>query len=191
MLQKYDLQKADFESGEYDYLKKQTHEDLKEQLKELNFNLHNSTDLTEKERTIKAIIIEKTRSLDSVSAPEINSLNIGIKLSREEIKTRITKRLNKRLESGMIDEVKKLIDSGLSFERLNFFGLEYKYVGLLLKGELNFNDMQQQLNSAIHNFSKRQMTWFRKMEKEGIKINWIDGQDYESAVTIIKNELQL
>ncbi len=191
VLQKYNLQKADFESNEYKYLKKLSHADLKNQLKELNFNLHNTTDLNEKERTIKAIIVEKTKTLDSIPSPEINSLNIGIKLSREEIKTRITKRLNERLDAGMVDEVKKLIDSGINFERLNFFGLEYKYIGLFLKGEFNHNDMIQKLNSAIHNFAKRQMTWFRKMEKEGIKINWIDGPDYEGAVNIIKNELQL
>lgn len=191
VLQKYDLQKADFESKEYDYLKKLSHEDLKEQLKELNFNLHNTTDLTEKDRTIKAIIIEKTKNLAPAFSTEIKSLNIGIKLSREEIKKRITKRLDERLGSGMIDEVKKLIDSGIGFERLIFFGLEYKYIGLYIKGELNYNDMYRQLNSAIHNFAKRQMTWFRKMRKEGVKINWIDGPDYESAVNIIKNELQL
>ncbi|MEJ2617872.1 MAG: tRNA dimethylallyltransferase, partial [Ignavibacteriaceae bacterium] len=191
VLQKYNLQKADFESDEYDYLKKQSHEDLKNQLKELNFNLHNTTDLTDKERTIKAIIVEKTKTLDSSPSPEINSLNIGIKLSRDDIKTRITKRLNERLDAGMVDEVKSLIDLGIDFERLNFFGLEYKFIGLFLKGEYNYNDMKQKLNSAIHNFAKRQMTWFRKMEKEGIKINWIDGPDYESAVNIIKNELQL
>ena len=191
VLQKYNLQKADFESEEYDYLKKLSHEDLKNQLKELNFTLHNTTDLTDNERTIKAIIVEKTKTRNTNPSQEINSLNIGIKLSREEIKTRITKRLNKRLDAGMVDEVKRLIDLGIDFERLNFFGLEYKYIGFFLKGEYNYNDMKQKLNSAIHNFAKRQMTWFRKMEKEGIKINWIDGPDYESAVNIIKNELQL
>jgi tRNA dimethylallyltransferase len=191
ILQKYDLQKADFESDEYDYLKLQTHENLKEQLKELNSDLHNTTDLTEKERTIKAIMVEKAKSLTATISGEINSLNIGIKSSREEIKSRITQRLNERLESGMVDEVKKLVDSGISYERLNFFGLEYKYIGMHLRGELNYNDMFQKLNSAIHNFAKRQMTWFRKMEKEGIKIYWIDGQDYENAVNIIKTELQL
>jgi len=191
ILQKYDLQKADFESDEYDYLKLQSHENLKEQLKELNSGLHNTTDLKEKERTIKAIILEKTKNLTSKLSTEVNSLNIGIKLSREEIKSRITQRLNERLEAGMVDEVKKLIDSGISYERLNFFGLEYKYISMHIRGELNYNDMFQKLNSAIHNFAKRQMTWFRKMEKEGIKIYWIDGQDYENAVNIIKTELQL
>ena len=191
VLQKYNLQKADFESKEYNYLKTLSHEDLKNQLKELNFNLHNTTDLTEKERTIKAIIVEKSKTLDSIPSPEINSLNIGIKLSRAEIKKKITNRLNERLDAGMVDEVKRLLDLGIDFDRLNFFGLEYKFIGLFLKGEYNYNDMKQKLNSAIHNFAKRQMTWFRKMEKEGIKINWIDGPDYESTVNIIKNELQL
>jgi tRNA dimethylallyltransferase len=191
ILQKYDLQKADFESDEYDFLKLQTHENLKEQLKELNSDLHNTTDLTEKERTIKAILVEKAKSLTTTISAEVNSLNIGIKLSREEIKSRITQRLNERLESGMIDEVKKLVDSGISYERLNFFGLEYKYIGMHLRSELNYDEMFQKLNGAIHNFAKRQMTWFRKMEKEGIKIYWIDGQDYENAVNIIKSELQL
>jgi tRNA dimethylallyltransferase len=191
ILQKYDLQKADFESDEYDYLKLQSHENLKEQLKELNSDLHNTTDLTEKERTIKAIIIEKAKTLTSTISAEVNSLNIGIKLSREEIKSRITQRLNERLESGMIDEVKNLVDSGISYERLNFFGLEYKFIGMHLRGELNYDDMFKKLNSAIHNFAKRQVTWFRKMEKEGTKIYWIDGQDYENAVNIIKTELQL
>lgn len=191
VLQKYNLQKADFESEEYAYLKKLSHEDLKEQLKELNLNLHNTTDLTERDRTIKAIIVEKSKKLSTAFSDEIKSLNIGIKLSRKEIKTRITQRLNERLKTGMIDEVKKLIDSGISFDRLNFFGLEYKYIGLFIKGELNYTDMHRQLNSAIHNFAKRQMTWFRKMEKEGIKINWIEGPDYEGAVNIIKNELDL
>ena len=191
VIQKYELQKADFESNEYEYLNKLSHEDLKEQLKELNLNLHNTTDLTEKDRTIKAIIVEKSKEQAPAFSTEFNSLNIGIKLSREEIKKRITKRLDERFESGMIDEVNKLIDSGISFERLNFFGLVYKYIGQYIKGELNYNDMYQQLNSAIHNFAKRQMTWFRKMGKEGVKINWINGPDYESAVNIIKNELQL
>ena len=191
VLQNYNLKKANFDSDEYDFLKIQPHEDLKEQLIELNSNLHNATDLTEKERTIKAIIIEKTKTLSSTPASEISSLNIGIKLSRDEIKSRITKRLNERFEAGMIDEVKKLIDSGMSYEKLNFFGLEYRYIGLYIRGEMNYNDMFQKLKSAIHNFAKKQMTWFRKMEKEGVKISWIDDQDYEAAVNIIKNELQL
>jgi tRNA dimethylallyltransferase len=85
----------------------------------------------------------------------------------------------------MIEEVKKLVAEGITFERLETFGLEYKFVGKYLSGELNHNDMLQKLNSAIHSFAKRQRTWFRKMEREGIKINWIEGPDYEAAKQII------
>jgi tRNA dimethylallyltransferase len=116
---------------------------------------------------------------------KISSLIIGVRLDREEIKKRITARLKHRLENGMIEEVKRLIDEGISFERLDLFGLEYKFLGKYLKGELNYNDMFQKLNSAIHSFAKRQMTWFRKIEREGIKINWIDGPDFEAAKQII------
>ncbi len=86
----------------------------------------------------------------------------------------------------MIEEVEKLLASGITFEKLNFFGLEYKFIGQFIKKEINRNDMFQKLNSAIHNFAKRQMTWFRKMEKEGVKINWVEGPDFEKAKEIIK-----
>ena len=74
----------------------------------------------------------------------------------------------------MIDEVEELISSGITYEKLNFFGLEYKFIGRYIRGDLNYNDMFQKLNSSIHKFAKRQMTWFRKMEREGIEIHWID-----------------
>ena len=116
---------------------------------------------------------------------DINSLTIGIRLDREEIKKKITARLKHRLQNGMIEEVRRLIDEGISFERLNLFGLEYKFIGKYLSGESSYNDMYQKLNSAIHSFAKRQMTWFRKMEKEGIIIHWIEGPNYEKARQII------
>ena len=86
----------------------------------------------------------------------------------------------------MIDEVKSLMDSGVSYEKMIFFGLEYKFIAQYLKGELNRNDMFQKLNSAIHSFAKRQMTWFRKMEKESVVINWIDGPDFNKAKELIE-----
>lgn len=86
----------------------------------------------------------------------------------------------------MIEEVKELINKGISYDKLNFFGLEYKYIGKYLKNELTYNDMYQKLNSAIHKFAKRQVTWFRKMEKEGVKINWIESADVVKAEAIIK-----
>ncbi len=85
----------------------------------------------------------------------------------------------------MIDEVKVLLEKGVSYEKLKFFGLEYKYIAMHLNSEISYNDMFQKLNSAIHNFSKRQMTWFRKMEREGVNIFWIEGNKFESAKKII------
>ena len=108
-------------------------------------------------------------------------------LDRDKVKKRITDRLKHRLQDGMIDEVKNLLREGITYERLELFGLEYKFIAKHLKGELNYNDMYQKLNSAIHSFAKRQMTWFRKMEKEGIEINWIDGPDYNAAEQIVNN----
>ncbi len=86
----------------------------------------------------------------------------------------------------MIEEVENLIKDGISYDRLKFLGLEYKYIAMHVNNELNYNDMFQKLNSSIHNFAKRQMTWFRKMEREGVKINWIEGADYEQAKKIIE-----
>jgi tRNA dimethylallyltransferase len=151
-------------------------------------DLHNTTDLTDKERIIKAILIAEQSNKKESQKPRINSLTIGVKLEREEIKKRITKRLKERLQNGMIEEAKKLIDDGISHNKLQFFGLEYKYLSLYLQGKLNYNDMYQKLNSAIHNFAKRQMTWFRKMEKEGIVINWVNGNNFAEAEAIIKEK---
>jgi tRNA dimethylallyltransferase len=213
ILQNYNLSKADFENVEQEY-SSFSNEELRATIKELNPGLHNTTDLTERMRILKAIAVAKTGSHfdpdlsgeKSVNSKEkdfsvtllprndkekvANSLVIGVNLSREEIKKRITVRLKKRLdEEGMVDEVKSLMDSGISYDKLIFFGLEYKFIARYLKGELNKNDMFQKLNSAIHAFAKRQMTWFRKMEREGVVINWIDGADYNKAKQLIEINL--
>lgn len=186
ILKSYDLNQAEFNDERFSELNGCSMEELAEMLKTINPSLHNTTDLLIKERVIRAIMIsEKTTNQESEKRSEINSLIIGVSLEREKIKKRITSRLIQRLESGMIEEVKKLIDEGITLERLETFGLEYKFVAKYLTGELNRNDMFQKLNSAIHGFAKRQMTWFRKMEREGIKINWIAGPDYEAAEQII------
>jgi tRNA dimethylallyltransferase len=132
-------------------------------------------------------MILKSNSGNHLTTGNINAFIIGINPGREEIKKRITSRLTKRLESGMIDEVKSLLTNGVSYEKLIFFGLEYKYISQYLNGDLNYNDMYQKLNSAIHNFAKRQMTWFRKMEREGIIINWLESNDFDKAKTLIEN----
>ena len=185
VLQDYNLSKADFESDAKN-LSSLSDEELKKILINLNPRLHNTTDLNDRERIIKAIVVSKSKA-EKNQDYKINSLNIGVNLSRDEIKKRITVRLKKRLdEEGMIEEVKSLLDSGAGYEKMIFFGLEYKFIAQYLNGELNRNDMFQKLNSAIHAFAKRQMTWFRKMEKEGIIINWIDGSDFFKAKELIE-----
>ena len=185
ILKGYKLNKADFSENNLAPFEKYSIEELRNILLKLNPNLHNTTDLFDRERIIKTIIISSTSDESSPEQPLINSLIIGIKLPRTEIKKRITERLKFRFDHGMINEVKCLLKSGISHEKLIFFGLEYKFIDLYLRNELSYNDMSQKLNSAIHNFAKRQMTWFRKFEKDGIRINWIEGPDFEQAKKII------
>jgi tRNA dimethylallyltransferase len=127
---------------------------------------------------VRAIEIEKYYAANpkiDTSYPEINSLNIGIDFDREMRRERITTRLKQRLDEGMLDEVQRLLDSGLTAEQLIYYGLEYKFLTLHLTGELTFDEMFAKLEIAIHQFAKRQMTWFRGMEKRGTKIHWING----------------
>lgn len=189
VLQNYVMREADFLSKRAEELNKFTSEELKNLLLSQKTKIHNTTDLTDRNRIIRAIIICEADSIQEF--PKINSLVIGIRLAREEIKNKITERFKQRLDKGMIEEVRELIRTGLTYERLNQFGLEYRYVGLYLKGEINYNEMFQKLNSAIHNFAKRQMTWFRKMEREGVIINWIEGTDYNRAKQIIQKGLNV
>ncbi len=184
VLQKYDLKKADF--TETNKFRNYNLDELKSLLINLNPKLHNTTDLIDRDRITKAIIIEQTNVKNTLAAKSVNSFNIGVRLEREQIKKRITERLKLRLSEGMIEEVQNLIKDGITVERLKLFGLEYKFIAMYLNNELSYNDMFQKLNSAIHNFAKRQMTWFRKMEKEGLKINWIDGPNYEQAKILIE-----
>jgi tRNA dimethylallyltransferase len=171
VLQSYNLPKINDEN-ESEELKELTISQLKAILMNVKPKLHNLTDLKSKDRLIKAILIERARKKVITSLSNLQSLNIGINSERGETKRRITERLKQRLSAGMIEEVKDLLQKGISLEKLSYFGLEYKFVSQYVDGKLNFNDMFQKLNSAIHNFAKRQMTWFRKMEKEGVKINW-------------------
>ncbi len=139
---------------------------------------HNVSDLNSKKRLIRAIEIENYYSINpeiDTYYPDINSLIFGINYDRSIIKQRITQRLKNRLEHGMIDEVKNLLDKGISSDQLIYYGLEYKFITNYLLGNLSYDDMFKKLNIAIHQFSKRQMTWFRRMERNGYKINWIDG----------------
>jgi tRNA dimethylallyltransferase len=190
VLQNYHLPPLEDDTEEYKRLNKLTKDELLKLLLSLNPKLHNTTDLIFKERIIRAIMIERSRNETNVDNNNLTSLNIGIKPGRLIIKQNITNRLKVRLQSGMIEEVKMLIKKGIKIEKLKFFGLEYKYITQYVQGEINYNDMFQKLNSAIHNFSKRQLTWFSKMEKEGVKINWFNGNNYDEILHFTKAELE-
>ena len=184
IIQNYDLKKADFNSSRINELEKMEIEDLRNLLLKLNSQIHYKRDLFSKERVIKTILVAEAKE-GLKYFPKINSLVLGVNMNRDEIKKRITERLKKRLDEGMVDEVKRLLESGITFERLASFGLEYKFISMHLQGKLSFDEMFQKLNTAIHQFAKRQMTWFRKMEREGVKIEWLNGADFDTACGII------
>ncbi|MBR4967801.1 MAG: tRNA (adenosine(37)-N6)-dimethylallyltransferase MiaA [Bacteroidaceae bacterium] len=139
--------------------------------------LHNNTDTDNKKRAIRAIEIEeyyRTCPVEERCFPQINALTIGVQVDREVRRERISRRLRERLDCGMVDEVRRLLDSGLEPEQLIYYGLEYKYLTLYLTGGMGYDEMVNGLEIAIHQFAKRQMTWFRGMEKRGVQIHWID-----------------
>ena len=153
-----------------------TKDELVEQLKSYG-PLHNSTNITSHKRLVRAIEIafySKNNNVIKNTFPPIPAKIFGINIPRDALKDRITKRLKLRLEEGMIDEVKSLLNEGLTEEQLKYYGLEYKFITQYIKGDINKNELFQKLNTAIHQFSKRQMTWFRKMERDGHKIQWLD-----------------
>lgn len=139
--------------------------------------LHNSTDVDTPKRAIRAIEIEeyyKQQPVEHREFPQLNSLIIGVDIDRELRREKITRRLKQRLEEGMIDEVRNLLAEGIAPEYLIYYGLEYKYLTLHATGQLTFEEMFLQLETAIHQFAKRQMTWFRGMERRGFTIHWLD-----------------
>ena len=155
--------------------------------------VHNTSDTETKNRAIRAIEIEEYLSSIpdlNFEFPSINSLIVGLQFDRDTRRERITARLIQRLNEGLIEEVKGLLDGGLKPDDLTYYGLEYKYVTLFLIGELSREEMVERLNIAIHQFAKRQMTWFRKMEKEGFVIHWLDGfMPMEEKAAFIKHLL--
>lgn len=152
-----------------------SHEELVKRLSSLK-TLHNTSDITDRKRLERAIEIETYYKLNPTETDKpYESKIFGLTLPRDILRKRITERLHKRLEEGMLNEVQELLDSGISPEQLIYYGLEYKYITLNLTGQLSYTQMVSQLNTAIHQFAKRQMTWFRRMEKQGLHIIWIDG----------------
>ena len=140
-------------------------------------NMHNTTDVDSCQRAIRAIEIE-TYNLEHPTPrrelPPVDSLIIGVHIDRELRREKITRRLKARLDEGMVEEVKSLLDEGIPAEDLIYYGLEYKFLTEYLTGQLTYDEMFSRLEIAIHQFAKRQMTWFRGMERRGFKINWID-----------------
>src|ERR1035437_572561 len=159
-------------------LEKKSMKELKDILSTFK-TLHNITDLDTKKRVIRAIEIEhsnRNKGNHYSEFPEVRALLIGVMFDRDTRRKRISERLKQRLNSGMVDEVKNLIDLGINTDTLIYYGLEYKFITLYLTGKISYQEMVRDLEIAIHQFAKRQMTWFRGMERRGIKINWIDGQ---------------
>ena len=148
--------------------------DLKQQT---GSNMHNQTDVDTPQRAIRAIEIEEYNLRTPTALrtfPQIPSLNIGVSIDREERRRRITERLKQRLEEGMVEEIEGLLQRGIPAENLIYYGLEYKYVTEYVIGKLTREEMFRQLEIAIHQFAKRQMTWFRGMERRGFTIHWVE-----------------
>jgi tRNA dimethylallyltransferase len=141
--------------------------------------LHNVSDTSSRKRLIRAIEIaeySRTNTGASFPFPKFENIILGIDIDREHRRNRITERLEARLEQGLVDEVRQLLSQGVSPGTLVYYGLEYKFITMYLNGQLNFDEMKWRLNIAIHQFAKRQMTWFRKMERDGYRIHWLDAR---------------
>lgn len=152
-------------------------EALSKRLKALK-STHNQSDFDTRKRTMRAIEIaeyQKSYSYFSQTLPSIQSSVFGVYVEREERRKRIRARLDERLQQGMIDEVVTLIKKGIKAEQLLYYGLEYKWITLYITNEVSYELMYEKLLVAIYQFAKRQMTWFRRMEKQGCNIHWIDG----------------
>ena len=157
-------------------------------------NLHNTTDVDTAKRAIRAIEIEEYyvhTPVDERSFPRLNSLIIGVDIDRELRREKITRRLRQRLDEGVVDEVRRLMEQGIPADDLIYYGLEYKYLTLYVTGKLTYEEMFSQLEIAIHQFAKRQMTWFRGMERRGFTIHWIDARlPMEEKIAFVKEKLK-
>ena len=159
-----------------DEMESRSLEELTQMLSNLK-ELHNTTDTTSKKRVIRALEIARYQQQSQVKIQTYNPVPtrfIGMDVSREQRISRINNRLKERLKGGMIEEVQSLLNRGVAPDNLIYYGLEYKYVTLYLTGKLSYNDMHQKLAAAIRQFAKRQMTWFRGMERKGLVIEWVN-----------------
>lgn len=189
VIQGYSLNKIEEDENKIYELENLSLDVLKNKLFELNPKLHNTTDLLDKKRIIQAILIAQSKE-EGAKVKNLKSLTIGLKTDLSSLRKRIENRLIQRLKNGMIEETEKLIQDGLTHEKLRFFGLEYKYLSLYLSKQLNKNDMKQKLTSAIYLFARKQLKWFRKMEREGVKIIWFEIGQTEEVINFINMKIK-
>jgi len=188
VLKKYHLKKIETHPETIEMLSNKTDYELRDMLLSMK-SQHNTTDILDRDRMMRAILIELSPS-DNEEEKRFSDHTIskifGIRWERNILRNRITCRLKTRLEQGMIEEVEALLKVGLTFEQLKFYGLEYRYIALYLENKLVYDEMFRLLNIAIHQFAKRQMTWFRKMERAGFMIHWLDGEnDTEENIRVV------
>ena len=173
-------------------LESKTIKDLTKQLQLINFKLYDENYHITKRRLIRSIEIMQSKKMINDKNNNCNidrPLVFGLNIDRKQLLVNIQARLEKRLQEGMIDEVQSLINKGIDLNRLKYFGLEYKFVGKYLYDEIKYDEMVEKLNYAINKFSKRQMTFFRRMEKWGIKIHWIKPKSIDKAIRLVNNYL--
>ncbi len=193
IVRRYELPDAPIDENYREELRKYSDEELTARLASL-IKLHNHTDTETRDRLLRALEIQEFRQQhpdEFTHLPEMKHLIVGISFPREIVIERIGVRLRQRLENGMIDEVRNLLDNGVPVERLLKYGLEYKHIARYLTEDYSYEAMYKNLYTDIRRFAKRQMTWFRRMERNGVNIHWIDGEkdlDYkvEEIMTLIR-----
>lgn len=193
VLCRYEMPEAPVNREERNDLMKKTTTELQQILCDLKPRLHNKTDLEDRERLIRAVEIEMARTTAKKrmpEKPEMDAAVFGIQWDRAELRQRITNRLEERLQNGMIEEVADLHAAGLHWSRLESFGLEYRFIAEFLQQKTSFDAMKNKLATAIHQFAKRQETWFRRMERKGVVIDWITHDDYSSLKVKVADSLK-
>jgi len=193
VLCRYDMPEAPVNREKRNDLVKKTTKELQQILCALKPRLHNTTDLEDRKRLIRAVEIEMARTTakkKTSEKPEMEAAVFGIQWDRAELRQRITNRLEERLQNGMIEEVADLHAAGLNWSRLESFGLEYRFIAEYLQQKTSFDAMKNKLATAIHQFAKRQETWFRRMEKKGVAIDWIAHDDYSALKAKVADSLK-
>ncbi|MFO7578357.1 MAG: tRNA (adenosine(37)-N6)-dimethylallyltransferase MiaA [Pelovirga sp.] len=177
VLRNYQLADVPIDPALRQRLAGQSDEELRQLLLQLRPQQHNRTDLADRDRLVRACEIALGEQSGAIPAgsPPLVPLVFGLRWPREVLRQRIAARLAERLQAGMIEEVEQLHAAGIGWEQLEFYGLEYRMIAWHLQGRLSRNDMEQKLRSAIGQFAKRQETFFRRMEKQGVAIHWLDG----------------